>query len=295
MFERHRILISGSLAVLVLAAYWPWQPQAAEWVELLVLLAALLLVPVGFTAYQPSSWPHWLWVLPGLALGLSFWLPASWASGLLAMPWLLLSLWALLRHARLSTHDGRFFTFALLFWNVAGAWGVAHAFGWQPLGFSPIIVLLTAAHFHYAGFLLMLLLALAYRASASLWLKALGYFTVGSTLAVALAITLTRLSGWAFGETISGIAMALAGSGTAIAYWQRATQRSLLARWCWRVGSVLLLGGMLLALSYALRHTVAVPSLNIPNMYAWHGTGNALALALLLLGWKWTAKEQTGR
>lgn len=286
MFERRHLFLSGLMALLALAAYWPWQPQAAEWVELLVLLAALLWVPMGFLAYQASRWPIGLWLLPGLGLGLSFWLPTSWASGLLAVPWLALSLWALLRHARLGTHDGRFFTFALLFWNVAGAWAVAHAFGWQPLGFSPIIVLLTAAHFHYAGFLLMLLLALAYRASASPSFKALGYFTIGSTLAVAVAITLTRLSGWAFGETISGTAMALAGSWAAILYWQRAAQRPPLARWCWRLGSLLLLGGMLLALSYAFRHTVAVPSLNIPNMYAWHGSGNALALALLLLGWK---------
>jgi len=33
-------------------------------------------------------------------------------------------------------------------------WATADRFAWQPLGFDPLIVLLTAVHFHYAGFAL---------------------------------------------------------------------------------------------------------------------------------------------
>ena len=285
MFERRQLIAGGVTWLVAVAAYWPLDPQAPEWVELLILWAVVLWVPLGFGLYLPGRIPLGTWLLPGLALGVGFWLPPSWLAGLLALPWLALGLGALLRHAQLRNHEGRFFTAALLFWNVAGAWAIAHALGWNPLGFAPIIVLLTAAHFHYTGFLLLLLLALAYRDAPTPWLKALGYFTVASIAAVALAITLTQLSGWAGGEALSGAAMALAGSLAAGLYWQRSHQRPAFTRWCWRLGSLLLLGGMALALGYALRAVVPIPGLDIPNMYAWHGTGNVVGLGLLVVGW----------
>jgi hypothetical protein len=145
MFEG-KVMIAGSTALLLaLAAYWPLDPQAPDWVELLILWAVLLWVPLGFGLYLPGRIPLGAWLLPGLALGMGFWLPPSWLAGLLALPWLVLGLGALLRQAQLGTHEGRFFTAAMLFWNVAGAWAIAHALGWSPLGFAPIIVLLTAA------------------------------------------------------------------------------------------------------------------------------------------------------
>jgi hypothetical protein len=285
MFERRQLMVGSLALLLAAAAYWPVHPQSPEWVELLILLAVLLLVPMGFARYLPGRLPLGAWLLPGLALGLAMWLPPSWLAGALALPWLALSAWAWWRHAGFRRVEERLFSFALLFWNVAAAWAAAHAWGWQPLGFAPIIVLLTAAHFHYAGFLLLLLLALAYREGPSLWLRALGGLAVAGISAVALAITLSRLSGWVWGEALSGPVMAAAGGLAALHYWRQARQRPPFTRWCWHLGSSLLLCGMALALGYALRPALPIPFLDIPNMYAWHGTGNAVGLGLLVVGW----------
>jgi hypothetical protein len=285
MFEWRQLIAGGVTWLVAVAAYWPLDPQAPEWVELLILLAVLLLVPMGFTLYLPGQVPRGAWLVSGLALGLAFWLPPSGLAGALALPWLALSGWGLWRHAGFRRFEERLFSFALASWIIAAAWAIAHAWGWRPLGFSPIIVLLTAAHFHYAGFLLLLLLTLAYREAPSPWLRALGYLTVASISAVALAITLSRLSGWLWGETLSGIAMVTSGSLVALYHWQEARQRPAFARWCWRLGSLLLLGGMALALGYALRPALPIPFLDIPDMYVWHGTGNAVGLGLLVVGW----------
>jgi hypothetical protein len=49
---------------------------------------------------------------------------------------------------------------------------------------------------------------------------------------------------------------------------------------------ILLLIGMGLAAWYALRPVLPSPALSIPEMYAWHGSMNTLALILLMLGWQ---------
>src|SRR5213075_2564830 len=51
----------------------------------------------------------------------------------------------------------------LIFVSVGGGWLVMSRFGIQPLGFGDTIVLLTAVHFHYAGFAAPILAGMAGR------------------------------------------------------------------------------------------------------------------------------------
>ena len=60
---------------------------------------------------------------------------------------------------------------ALVFLPVAGANAVADRLGVQPFGFSSTIVLLTAVHFTFAGFALLVIGALTYARIPRHWLE----------------------------------------------------------------------------------------------------------------------------
>lgn len=284
-------ILSGSGLLFAALLLQPVSLQRETWVEFLIATAAWIIVPWGLKRFLSTPIASWQWIMPTL-LSIAFALPAQWSNGILALPWLGWSLWLVARHSRFNRPATTFFSTALLFWAVAAAWAVAHVSAWHAFGFPPIIVLLTAAHFHYAGFALMLITALAYRRFPSLRLKLLGYFIVGSTAAVALAISAARFIKSAEIEAIPGIAMAAAGAGVAIFHMRKAAGQNQLTAWCWRVGSTLLLFGMLLAATYAMRSFAILPSLSIPKMYAWHGSLNALALLLILIGWTLNKKGQ---
>ncbi len=55
---------------------------------------------------------------------------------------------------------------------------------------------------------------------------------------------------------------------------------------CWSIASAALLGGMLLAGMYGMRHIYSVPGLDIPIMRALHGTANVIGFSIFgILGW----------
>src|SRR5690606_24380069 len=89
--------------------------------------------------------------------------------GLWSVPWLLVTIWtALVGLSRARAHGFRpipelSIDAGLGMVAVGGAWATASCLGLRPLGFSDTIVLLTAAHFHYAGFVLPVLAGLAAR------------------------------------------------------------------------------------------------------------------------------------
>ncbi len=136
----------------------------------LLLFATLVLVPLGLRLIEdPSRWPlavrlltaaKWLQPAAAVSLGASFALKQSWPAAALAGPWFVVTLLlagvglldAVRRGWRLDASAG--FTAALLFSPVGGSWAVLSRAGLRPQDFSHAIVLLTAVHFHYAGFLL---------------------------------------------------------------------------------------------------------------------------------------------
>ena len=144
----------------------------------LFLLAPLVVVPLGYRLLEmaaPGSRPPAV-VLRLMPVGagllvVSFWLPAGPVAAVLAAPWLgdhrrgppLLAGVRLVRDPDRFRLGVRHATdAAVAFLAVGATFAVIDRLGVQPFGFSATVILLTAVHFHFAGFVLPLAGALAY-------------------------------------------------------------------------------------------------------------------------------------
>ena len=174
---------AGGAVWLALLARRPPSPSSADWAVALLLLAPLALVPLGLRLVEPEDLTSaagrcWraaviLQSPSALALTASFALPKGIAAAGLAVPWLAatgaMAFVALLRFLRrglrplpeLAVDAG------LAFPMVGAGWAFLDRAALQPLHFAPIVVLLTAVHFHHAGFALPLLTGLAGRRGRS--------------------------------------------------------------------------------------------------------------------------------
>lgn len=283
------------------------------WAHALLLFAALVLVPLVFAlladdpddAAPEKARAARLLALAergqlaaAVALAVACWLPAGVPAALCALPWIALcgalaaagvlraKRGGLKRELHLLAADA-----ALVFAGIGGAWTLADRLGWQPLGFPPAIVTLTAVHFHYAGLLLPLCAGLVQR---ELWMSRLASrAVVGSVLgvpAVAAGITASQLGWKPAWEAAAGCGLALAGMTVAVLHVRLALDAK------WPAAARLLLGvagaslffGMVLAALYASRaFSAPAPWLDLPQMRALHGTVNAGGFALCaVLGWR---------
>lgn len=299
----------GAIVVVVFGALRASDPHAPEWLELALLFAALVLVPLAlplFAAAGETAGAAKLLRLAaraqlpaGLALAVACWIGRGAPAALLALPWMVVT--GLLAGAGyLRLQDGGLrrelhllaADLALIFAAVGGAWTLADRGGFRPLGFEPQIVTLTAVHFHYAGLLLPLLAGLAQQ---QLWMSRLAArAVVGSVLgvpAVALGITTSQL-GWSRAiEAGTGSGLALAGMAVAVLHVRLALDAKwpVLARLGLGVAGVSLFFAMVLALGYAGRAFMpaAAAVLTIPHMQAFHGTLNVLGFGLCgVLAWR---------
>jgi hypothetical protein len=178
----------------------------------------------------------------------------------------------------------------LMMLSVGGAWATAAGFGLQPLGFSATVVILTAAHFHYAGFVLPVLAGLAGR---RIRLRVYPLVPVG----VLAGVPLTAV-GITFSPTIEVVAaLVVAASGVGLGAAQIAIARALEQRvpmLLLAVSSLALFHGMAFATMYALGEFRGMPWPAIPDMVHLHGTVNALGFALLG-AWGWILLEGRDR
>jgi YndJ-like protein len=294
MLSKQGPLILGLLAWLVYLLWsFPTLPLEEDWVKLLLLLAPTVFVPlacqqVGLISSQKTNYAI---VGAALALVLGYIFPKGWLSAALSLPWLGFSLWALwsMRHliSRIFRADPaeRSLASAFLFLPVGAAWAFADRLGMRPLGFDPTIVLLTAAHFHYAGFLLALGAAHTYHQLQTRNMPQTAWISWGilvSPAFVAIGISITQLGGPYLIESLAATIMVISALGAAylqilvvfqfsISKWQR--QLKLL-------GSLCLSVGMILAFLYAWRFYPLLPWLSIPWMYALHGSLNTLGVGL---------------
>jgi hypothetical protein len=271
-------------------------PFQAGWAVALLLLAPLVLVPLGLRLAadplrNPKTWrvAVVLQLPAALLLAASFALPAGKAAAALSMPWLACtSLIALsFRRPRGTRSAGETCIEAgLLYVAVGGAWAVLWRLGARPLGFEEVIVLLTAIHFHYAGFVLPLLTGLAGRAAGggpTSRLAAVG--VVAGVPLVAAGITATQLGVPSLFECLTSWVLALAGLMAAWLHLRlafRAADRRSFARVLMATAGLSLGSGSALAALYGAR----ISGLDIPRMRAWHGTAMSLGFGLAgVLGW----------
>jgi hypothetical protein len=291
----------GGAWILAVAILWP------GWAAALFLLAPLVLVPLGLALaatsdrrrVSPRLWQAGVALqLPAaLALAFAFALPPGPGAAALTLPWLAFTLLtALLGLLHLHSRGARSVAEAcidagLVYLAVGGTWALLSRWGARPLDFSDIIVLATAVHFHYAGFVLPLLTGLAGRVLPGRMFRLAAAGVVIGVPLVALGITLSAL-GIALPEWLAAWFMAAASILTAGLQLRVAARSGApVQRLLLTVSGLSLLGAMTLAGLYALGSYWGLPWLDIPTMLPTHGAVNALGFALPgLLAWTFADK-----
>lgn len=310
LLKSHLIILVGGLVVWLASLTINWANGIFNMITHLLLAAILIFLPLGLRLLPPSP-PGWqqilyrwaLWGQPVAALFvlIAFWQPTGWSAALLTSGWLMLSLiTALMGIARIPTHARNSIAdwcidTALLFFPIGAGWLFLSRLGANPLDFGSLIVLLTAVHFHYAGFAAPLLAGLAGQQLAqhnwpnksrhAFYFVATG--VIGGTPLVALGITFSRPL-----ETIAATFLASTLWVLAALMWftvaptfQNQTARNLL-----RLSASVLIITMLLASGYALGNYTGAFTITIPRMVQLHGWGNFVFVGSGLLAW-WMEKN----
>lgn len=303
-----RSAFAGALVWLGLLVIAPAGNFRVELIEKLLLLAPLVIVPLGLSLVAPVSsqardeaiYRVALLAQPfGAALAVcSFLLPQGLWAALVASAWLavtaLIALYGLMRLLLPGAMRGEEIAISagLVYLSVGGVWLVISRLGYQPLGFGDTIVLLTAVHFHYTGFAAPLLAGLAGRAlrrDSSTVLKqraaqTASFGIIMGTPLVAAGITLSAPVLGLVGAVVVSLGLwllaALVIFRVVPALSSRPSQILLVTS---SVSSVI---AMVLACAYAYSIVTKQLIINIPHMAMSHGIMNALGFALCgLMGW----------
>lgn len=269
-----------------------WAISAAvlqlPWVETALLLAIIVLVPkTTLLAQDPKIAPQdpvlattvsWSF-LPAIGVVVSFAFSQGITALALCIPWLILTLvWALCGLRRLFSRTRWtphiLSDIAFLYIVVGASWLILSRAGAHPLDFSSEIVLLTAVHFHYAAFIVPIVVAHIAPRNLYGWLV--------STLVV-VGVPLTAL-----GITLGGV-MNLVGASTmalgaigAASLLVRAGVKSLsrVQTLLFLVAALSLATAMIFAFLYALGLYRGWDALSITTMARWHGSFNALGFGV---------------
>lgn len=300
-----RAVIGGLWWCLVV---WLRVPNAwhGAWASALLGFAALVIVPLAWPLFRGAKgesavlkWAARLQLIAAMLLSFAIWLPRGNVALACALPWIAVTMLLAgdgLAQACRARKDVRTMNVgrvaAQVFVAIGGAWLAADRVGFRPLGFSEDIVLLTAVHFHYAGFALPLVAGEARAARPESKLASAGVWgVIAGVPLVAAGITTAELGVMPWVEAVA--AAWLGGSGLIVAavHLALAAERSWprRVRGCWMVAGVSLAFGMTLAVIYGVRGFVQPwPWLGLPWMRALHGTANALGFAFCaVLGWRW--------
>ncbi len=269
----------------------------------LFLVAPLFLVPFGWrllAVATPGAEPPRITrraTLPAaLLLTLSFMsAPGPVAAGL-SLPWLALTaLVALAAGLRLLTDPARFrpsvrhaTDAAVAFLAVGATFATIDRLGARPFDFPPEIILLTAVHFHFAGFVLPLAGALAYARRPGRWLEiALGAVVVG------IPVTALGFLGIPYANWVGTMLTAVGGFGIGVATILVARglepgRAKVLAT----VAGACLLVSMPMAAIYSTGTLVGASWLGLSAMARIHGGLNALGFAVPVIA-AWTLDRRS--
>ena len=309
-------LTAAALGGLVWAAgvaiLWPGEDaEARSLAEVELLLSPLALLPLAVALIEPTmhsrGWRFAAWFqLPTATILLvAIALPPGPLAAMLAFPWLTLtSLIALLGLASLfdrtkRTPSGFAISAGLMYVAVGGAWTFASRLG---RGFEEPLVLLTGAHFHYAGLLLPILVGLGTRAVPGKTANLTCILVIVAVPAVALGITLASQE-YYLPELVGALLMTVAGILAGILQLRLAVHASSpLPCGLFAFSGVSLIVGMILAAAYAIGNYAERIGhsyggwLTIPLMIRYHAAINVFGYALPgLLAWLVSADPKSGQ
>lgn len=305
-FRRAEVLSLGlrGLAVLLLAASRGFELQAAAWIEVLLLVAVLVLMPLS-RRLAPAAGARVadrVERLAGWGLLAAVMIPGpAWLGVAGALLWLGGCLLRAVQAGRSwrqapSLDPVRLCAVgAAVFPAVGATWLLTCRLGWMPFGFDALIVLLTTAHFHHAGFTLPLMAALLGRERPGPAVRLACAGILAGVPLVAAGITCTHFRVLAWLEPL-GVAVLVAGAvGVGLLQAAMALRGGvpLPARALFLLSGLSLLAAMLLALGFGLRGWLPAWALPMPAMWAVHGTLNTLGFGLGgLLAWRLQAARR---
>ncbi|MAZ95054.1 MAG: hypothetical protein CMJ73_03315 [Planctomycetaceae bacterium] len=268
--------------------------------EVILIAAPFLIVPLGLwhldregvtgTGLRRQGLIYFASWCSAILLAISLLLPTGTWAGLLAIPWMLftyilagIGLVHFFRHVR-SLNEQLCYSAALVYVAVGGTWAMVSRSGMQVMDFEPTIVLLTAVHFHYAGFALPLLSGLAIRTMTRHHLVRLMILLI----IVGIPLVGVGIAGDPLVEIIAVGILTAGCVGLALVQLGIALRCSLEpARGLLLVSSLSLLLGMLLAVIYGMGEYRGEQLLGIPLMIPLHGIANSAGFSLAgLYGWR---------
>ncbi len=293
----------------------PVQSGGETWlIERLLLLSLLVFTPLTLSLMAPPAndgvfpWPYRAAVLlqpfGALLAVVSFQTRTGLTAAILTIGWGLVTaliatfgLWRLWRRwdlrKSLLPMEELCIDAGLIYVTVGSGWLFLSRWGQNPLGFSDAIVLLTAAHFHYAGFAAPILTGLAGRRIQSgfarkFYLAAATGVMAGPPL-VAAGITLSRGV-----EVFSAIALALSLFTLALLtlFVVVPTLEHRAAQLLLSLSALSVVVTMIFACLYAVGRWTGNEIVTLPRMAQVHGVSNALGFVLCgLLGWAIAVKQ----
>lgn len=179
-------------------------------------------------------------------------------------------------------------SFGLIFISVAGVWLVVHRLGLQLLDYGDTIILLTAVHFHFAGYAAPMLAGLTGRRlsqnlGASRVFKLIPIGIVGGTALVAAGISVSPALALV-GTVMISIGLLLL--AILVVGWILPSMESIPGRVLILFSAVSCLPAMVLACAYAYSIVFQKLIIDIPQMAMTHGVANAFGFSLCgLVGW----------
>ncbi len=162
----------------------------------------------------------------------------------------------------------------------------------RPVGFEEPIVLLTAVHFHFAGFLSAVLAGLTYERSRAVWWSGLLRAALSGVVGGPAFLAVAFLVGPKL-KLFAALAIVIGQFGLAAAMLRVGiTVGRGLARWMLGISAGCVAAGMALAATWAAGEYPLHPFVNLHQMARFHGALNALGFGLCgLLGWSRIAQE----
>jgi YndJ-like protein len=307
--ERSRAFARGSAAAgfvasLLLLLARTADSQETEFIHKIVLYAVLVIVPLGlsliasgYIGFRATLYRLIVMSQPVAAIltVASFFFEKGLLSAALSSAWLILcSLMALLGLMRFVSRrpysiEELAVDAALLYLPVAAVWLVVYRLGVQPFDYGETIILLTAVHFHFAGFAAPLTAGLVGKKLASVKRLPPRYFAigvyaiVGAMPLVAAGITFSSWLGllgtlllttglvMLAALTIRSVVPAITFSGTRLLLW---------------IAALSSCAAMVLASLYSYSLVAHIVILRIPTMAMTHGVLNAFGFATCsLVAW----------